>query len=245
MPLRREGRSGIFMTESKKRSGRTNARLRFDASVQVSRGEFVYLKLRDEILEGRIEPSQRLREVELTEMFGISRTPIREALKRLEAEGLVEFRSPRGFVVKRLDREQVIELYAMRAVLEGTAARFAAQHASDLEIKQLRHYLTRHEQSIDEPQTLERLNRDFHRQICHAAHNRYLGHALEALSDGLALLRQTTFSFPGRGPQALDEHTKMVDAIEARDGAAAEKAARRHIEEASVIRLQLISEEEG
>src|ERR1019366_613383 len=99
--------------------------------------EFVYGQLRSAIRNRQLKPGDRLREVELAERLGVSRTPVREALKRLEADGLTEVAPPRGFVVTELTHRRVMELYAMREILAGVAARFAAEQASPMEIQTL------------------------------------------------------------------------------------------------------------
>src|SRR5262247_4831520 len=99
-----------------------------------SRADFVYESLRDAISDGRIAAGERVREEEVARNLGVSRTPVREALQRLQQRGLLSFGPTRGLVVAQLSHEQVVELYAMREILEGSAARFAAQHASPGEI---------------------------------------------------------------------------------------------------------------
>src|ERR1700733_7844256 len=89
----------------------------------ISLSEYAYREVRQAIRDGKFPPSGRLRENEISEMLGISRTPVREALKRLESEQLVVYRAPRGFVVNSLDFEEVVDLYAVREILEGSAAR--------------------------------------------------------------------------------------------------------------------------
>src|SRR6478672_4683069 len=99
-----------------------------------SRADFVYDSLRDAISDGRIAGGERVREEEVARNLGVSRTPVREALQRLQQRGLPVVGAGRGLVVARLSQQQVIELYAMREILEGSAARFAAQHATPAEI---------------------------------------------------------------------------------------------------------------
>src|SRR3954464_13472158 len=99
-----------------------------------SRGDFVYESLRDAISDGRIAGGERVREEEVARNLGVSRTPVREALQRLQQRGVLVLGAGRGLVVPRLSQQQVIELYAMREILEGSAARFAALHASAAEI---------------------------------------------------------------------------------------------------------------
>src|SRR5882724_6928753 len=99
-----------------------------------SRAEFVYESLRYAIWDGRIKKGERVREEEIARHLGVSRTPVREALQRLQQRGLLVVGGGRGLVVAELSQHQVIELYAMRQVLEGSAARFAAQRASEPEV---------------------------------------------------------------------------------------------------------------
>src|SRR6266850_8399395 len=110
-----------------------------DASVlrTRSRAEFVYESLRDAISDGRIAGGERVREEEVARNLGVSRTPVREALQRLQQRGLLVVGAGRGLVVAELRHDQVVELYAMREVLEGSAARFAAQRATEAEIAHL------------------------------------------------------------------------------------------------------------
>src|SRR5262245_32812822 len=102
-----------------------------------SRAEFVYDSLRDAISDGRIAPGERVREEEVARNLGVSRTPVREALQRLQQRGLLVLGVGRGLIVAHLSQQQVVELYAMREILEGSAARFAATHATAAEIAML------------------------------------------------------------------------------------------------------------
>src|SRR3954466_7612889 len=102
-----------------------------------SRADFVYESLRDAISDGRIAGGERVREEEVARNLGVSRTPVREALQRLQQRGILILGPGRGLVVAQLSHEQVVELYAMREILEGSAARFAAMHATADEIATL------------------------------------------------------------------------------------------------------------
>lgn len=206
-----------------------------------SRADFVYSSLRAFIRDGRLRPGDRLRETEVADRLGVSRTPVREALRRLESEGLVAYAARRGLIVAELDQQQVTELYALRVILEGGAARLAAQHASEVEVRALRAIVARHADVPPEDlATHVQLNRLFHQAIYQAARNRYLLVALNSLQDSLALLRETTYAAPGRPAAALQEHLEIADAIERRDAAAAEAAARHHIHMGERARLYLL-----
>jgi DNA-binding GntR family transcriptional regulator len=204
-----------------------------------SRARWVYDALRSAIQEGRYGRGERIREEEVARSLGVSRTPVREALSRLQSHGLLEMKAG-GLVVAELTRPQILELYAMREILEGSAARFAAQHASPSEIASLRHIARAFEQSLGDPAKLARINRELHGAIYEAAHNRYLMRTLNELHDALALLTGTTFMARGRSELAIDEHARIIDAIEKRDADEAERAAREHIRNAQEVRLAMI-----
>lgn len=204
------------------------------------RAEHVRRAILEGIRSGRYQPGEHLRETEVANWLGVSRTPVREALRRLEAEGLLNFESWRGVVVADLDRQQVSELYAMREVLEGAAARLAARHIDDTEIELLDLLLERSAAAADSPEAQAEINKQLHETIYCAAHNRYLLQTLEQQRNALALLRGTTFALPGRAESALAEHRAVVDAIRRRDPEGAEAAARAHIKAAQRCRLRLL-----
>ncbi|MDD9877329.1 MAG: GntR family transcriptional regulator [Magnetovibrio sp.] len=208
---------------------------------QLSRGELVHLKLLDAIRAGEFRPGERIREAEIAKWLGVSRTPVREAFRRLQADGLLVFEPWRGVVVAELDQQQLIELYAMRKVLEGTAAGLAAQHAAESQIATLAELIDTADTAADAAERAE-LNRHFHQNIYAAAHNRYLLKALNALRDSMALLPSTTYALTGRHEIAQGEHRDIVGAIARRDPKAAEAAARHHIAEAEKARLKMIIE---
>lgn len=202
-------------------------------------GEFVYDRLRADIREQRLLPGTRLREVEIAEKFGVSRTPVREALKRLATEGLLALSASRGFVVTELSNSHVMQLYAMREVLEGAAARFAAEQASPLEIQSLQQLCAQLEHAAT-PAQMAAGNRRLHDAIVAASHNVYLLQAMGVLRDTLELLGTTTYSSPGRMATGCRENAEIVERIAARDADGAEQAARRHIHNASLLRLKML-----
>jgi DNA-binding GntR family transcriptional regulator len=200
-----------------------------------------YLLVLEAIDQGEFRPGDRLVESELAERFGVSRTPIREALQRLETQSVLA-RDGRSLVVSSLDHDQLGELYVVRAELEGLAARLAAQHAAPEEVRVLWDMVRKDREIVDRPELLARANRRFHRQIHLASHNRYLVQQLEMVHRSMALLANTSLAAEGRGPRALEEHEQIVRAIEARDGDAAEAAIRAHISQAFETRLKLNAE---
>jgi DNA-binding GntR family transcriptional regulator len=201
--------------------------------------EVVYQALRRELISGTYRPGDRLREEEVAQRLRVSRTPVREALGRLVAKGLVVSSGGRGLVVRALETSQVVELYAMREILEGGAARLAAQYASMPEIDALNDLDARYAGHASDPHALASDNRMIHKAVFAAARNRYLDGALQELQDAIALLGGTTFSVPGRPKEAAGEHRAIIDAIARRDGDAAEEAARAHIREALRARLKM------
>lgn len=214
-----------------------------DAQEQnLSRADFVYQRLRQGIRSGEFRPGDRMREADLAAKLNVSRTPIREAIRRLVSEGLLEVAGARGVMIIQLDKQQVRELYALRESLEGTAARLAAHHASATEIEEMRDLLQRPDNVDVTPESIAKFNRIFHETIRDAAHNRYLAQALEQLSDSLALLPGTTFEAAGRPEAAHAEHLAILNAIASRDPDSAEKLARDHIRAAGQTRMRMMFE---
>lgn len=211
-----------------------------DRAPFLSRGEQAYQDLQLAIQSGVLKPGMRLRENELSTWLGASRTPVREALNRLQTEGLVIQEPRRGLVIAKLDHNMVTELYCVREVLEGTAAGLAARHASPEEIATLREIIDRDEAHRDDAAKLANNNRLFHATLCRYARNRYVLKTVNLLRESMALLGPTTFSLPDRSGTALAEHDAIVSAIEQRDPAAAEEAARAHVRAAFRARLKLL-----
>lgn len=187
---------------------------------------------------GIYRPGDRLVESELADRFGVSRTPIREALQRLETQSML-VRDGRSLIVASLDHNQLAELYVVRTELEGLAARLAARHATDEEIHVLRAMAEEDRALLGDPQALSRANRRFHKQFHLASHNRYLVQQLDLVHRSMALLASTSLAADGRGPAALAEHEAIVNAIAAHDGDAAHLALREHISRAFETRLRI------
>ena len=194
--------------------------------------------------DGEFPPGSPLVESDLAVRFDMSRTPVREALQRLETQSILH-REGRSLIVSSLDHDQMGELYAVRAELEGLAARLAAQHAAQEEVKLLQQMAKEDRQIVGRPLEHARANRRFHRQIHLASHNRYLIQQLEAVYRAMALMVRTTLGADGRGAQAQDEHDAIVAAIVKRDGEAACTAIRAHISRAYETRLKIDLEDIG
>ena len=196
-----------------------------------------YTLILEAIDVGVYKPGDRLVESDLAEKFGMSRTPIREALQRLETQSLLA-RDGRSLIVNSLDHNQMAELYVVRSELEGLAARLAARHATQEEVRVLRDMVEADQARVDDPSALARSNRRFHKQIHLASHNRYLVQQLDLVHRSMALMATTSIAVEGRGEDTIVEHQAIVDAITAGDGDAADEALRAHISTAFVTRLK-------
>ena len=198
-----------------------------------------YTLILEAIDAGLYKPGDRLVESELAERLGVSRTPVREALQRLETQSMLT-RDGRSLIVASLDHNQLSELYAVRTELEGLAARLAARHATDEEIRVLSGMVRDDRALIDgDPQGLSQANKRFHKQIHLASHNRFLVQQLDLVHRSMALMATTSFAVKGRDRIALGEHDQIVTAIAARDGDAAYQALKTHISSAFEVRLRV------
>lgn len=206
---------------------------------RVPRPENPYLKIREMIIAGEFEAGQPLPESMLAQYFKVSRTPIREALTRLEQDGLVA-RTDRGLVVHEHSPEDVIDLYDTRIALEVAAARTAADRRTHHDVIRLR-ALAEHvvaSGSEDRPAMVE-ANTAFHRAIWTASRNKALIDLLERLLMHVGKYSETTLSYPDRWETANIQHFALVDAIEARDGDQAAAVATDHFTAARDIRVKL------
>lgn len=210
-----------------------------------SRSEHVYQRLRDAIQRGEFKSGHRVMEIEVAAWLNVSRTPVRDAIRRLESEGMLEHAPRNGLVVASLDRQAVMELYVMREVLEGTAARLCARHASDMEVQDLLDLVERERQLEGDYEGLSRHNHRIHQAIHRGAHNRYLEKSLVAVNDSMGLLGTPLMLLPHRAQTAAAEHAQLVEAIQRRDPDAAEEVARSHVRAAQRERLKRLFPETG
>jgi len=200
-------------------------------------GQTAYRRLLEEIRLGLLPPGTRLRETDLADRLGISRTPVREAIRLLETDGLVVHLPRQGATVRSLDYAEVIELYEMRAVLEGTAARLAARGASEAELSELA-ALNDELAGAADPQIAQAVNRQFHLSLLDAAKNRFLVKSINALQKTMMILGPTTLIAPARAEAAVAEHAQILAALCERDGARAEVEMRAHIDAALRTRIR-------
>ena len=186
---------------------------------------------------GIYKPGDRLVESDLADSFGVSRTPIREALQRLETQSLLT-RDGRSLIVSSLDHSQMAELYIVRTELEGLAASLAAKHATGEEVKVLQDMVNSDRKIIADPSALAKSNRRFHKQIHLASHNRFLIKQLDLVHRSMALMATTSLAADGRGPVAVEEHQAIVTAISKGDSEEASEKLRDHISIAFITRLK-------
>ena len=203
----------------------------------------VYEQLRDEIVSGRLEAGLPLVEATLAARYGTSRTPVREALRRLEQDGLVE-RADRGLRVRARGPEEILEIYEVRILLEAAAARGAAERGTRLDAMRLGHALDN--MSATDPadsDAMVAVNRAFHEEVWAASHNCTLIDLLTRLNSRITRYPTTTLTSPGRWAAVLDEHAELVQAITARDEESAARIAAEHMTKARDIRLRMYGEE--
>lgn len=204
----------------------------------LSSGEAAYEALLSSIRAGIFKPGDRLREEDVADRLSLSRTPVRESLRRLEAERIVEHRPRHGAVVRRLDHSEVVELYEMRVVLERTAAEMAAKHASDAEIDTLDDLNAEIAQEHANPARAAAINQDFHRGLYLACRNRFLMESARALNNSLLLLGPTTYTDAARVDVVVNQHHSIIEALRSGDAEAAGAAAEAHLTTSLRIRLK-------
>ncbi|PRZ44170.1 DNA-binding GntR family transcriptional regulator [Antricoccus suffuscus] len=202
-----------------------------------------YERLRAEIVEGEFAPGTALVEVSLAERYGTSRTPIREALRRLEQDGLVE-RGSRGMCVRTRSPEEILEIYEVRITLEATASGAAAQRRTELDLMRIKAAQSAMARvSPSDPHAMAAANRNVHETIWAASHNGTIVDLLTRLNNHLTRYPATTLSSAGRWDEALAEHEAIIAAIEARDHVRAAELAGAHMETARNLRLEIYSKE--
>lgn len=188
-------------------------------------------KIEADILEGRLKPGERLEELSLSRKFGVSRTPVRETLRRLASTGLVDIKPRLGAVVASPTAGEVIELFEVVAELEGAAAAMAATRMTDndRELITAAHAACQRSAVGEDAETYYRINGQFHHAIHHAAHNRVLSDEIAVLDKRLSPYRRFITFRPGRTQEALREHDAILAALAARDAPAARTAMIEHV----------------
>jgi DNA-binding GntR family transcriptional regulator len=208
--------------------------------------EMVYESLREAINLGRLRPGERLMEIQLAEEMGVSRTPVREAIRKLELEGFVAMVPRKGAYVAGISVKDIVDVFEIRASLEALAAGLAAERITDEEMELLERSLV----EISEFSTNENIKAivdgdiNFHDIIYKASRNQRLVQIITHLQEQIHRFRMTSLSQPGRTKIALDEHKSIVEAISDRDVELAQQLAREHIENAEQSLLNVLREEE-
>jgi DNA-binding GntR family transcriptional regulator len=199
--------------------------------------------LREAILAGDLDPGTRLREEEIARIFGVSRTPVREALQHLRSEELVELSPNQGVTVTRLTTDDILAIYLVRESLEGLASRLAAQRATASDGERLQQILREMDAAVSQEKDvafLSQLNLRFHAEIRRIANNRYLDRFLGQVEHAVHRFGQTTYAYQGRRADSVQEHRGIVEAIMAGDPQRAEYLASEHMRAARRLRLQML-----
>lgn len=205
----------------------------------------IYSTLREAILRGILPGGERLGEIQLASFFNRSRTPVREAILRLEAERLAERSSRRGFVVGSISREEILEVYSVREVLDGLAARLAAHSIRPAEMQNLRWLKSQAAEAASKRDYRRMLDVhiQFHEDVARASGNGMLLQMMQQIHDRVRRFPTTTFSHPGRANEAIEEHEALLSALERRDPDEAERLARVHMSRAMQARVSMIQQE--
>lgn len=195
----------------------------------------VYLALRKAIINGKLPPGSRLIESQIATHLGVSRNPVREALRKLEQDGLVNHTPNHGVTVADIDARQAADIAVVREELEALSCRLAAERITPQDVADLRQLIARNAASIaagdiDEVIGVER---GFHERIVEISGNVTLARILANLRDIILRFRRVAFVLPDRPEEVLQEHTRVLDALEAHDTALAENLMRQHIRQAN------------
>ncbi|MDI7260380.1 MAG: GntR family transcriptional regulator [Thermodesulfobacteriota bacterium] len=199
----------------------------------------VYCSLEKAILEGKIRPGDRLIEDELSKGFGVSRGPIREALRLLEKDGLIRRVPRKGAIVQWISKEDISEIYEIVAILEGLAARNFCKGATGDELAKLRQIYQEMETQVKKNNVLkyQKLNREFHEMIVLGSNNKKVKAIYNNFQKQIRLVRKMNLSFVSRPKISLKEHKNILNAILRKQPGKAEQEARQHIERAASMFL--------
>lgn len=208
--------------------------------------EIVFETLREAIISGRLKPGERLMEVQLAEEMGVSRTPVREAIRKLELEGFVVMVPRKGAYVADISLKDIADVFEVRAALEGLAAALAAERITEEELEQLERLLVQLAEKIEKNDLtgLIEIDTQFHEVLYRACRNAKLVQILGNLREQIQRFRATSLASPGRMKFALDEHKKIVEAVSERNVELARALAQEHIENAENSLLEALREME-
>lgn len=191
----------------------------------------VYHKIRDDILSGIYKDNEELKEVAIGEELGVSRTPVREAFRQLELEGLIQIIPNKGAYVTGITVKDVKDIYMMRSKLEGLAARWATEHISPEQMDEMEEniYLSEFHASKGHTEQIANLDNRFHEILYEACNSKMLEHQLRDFHEYVLRVRKRTLSENRRSAASTEEHKEIMEAIKAKDADRAELAANRHI----------------
>jgi len=201
--------------------------------------EAAFEKIKEAIIKGHFKPGEKLVEQTLAQEMGVSRTPVREAIRRLEAEGFVVSIPRKGVVVSRADKEEIVQLYSIRAELEGLAARWAIENADEDDMRKLDEAISRMEETAasGDLDGVVQSNALFHDAIAQASKSRILCTLLKTLQDNIQRFRFQSLHLPGRPVAALAEHKEIVAAIKEKKAEEADRLLKEHLQNACAAAL--------
>lgn len=191
----------------------------------------VFHRLREDILNGKYEEHEELREVAIGEELGVSRTPVREAFRQLELEGLIQIIPNKGAYVTGITPKDVKDIYMIRSLLEGLCARWATEHITKEQLEELEEnvYLARFHAQKGHLEQLAELDNRFHDILYEACSSKILEHQLKDFHQYVLRVRRKTLSSADRGPKSNEEHERLLEAIKAGNAKLAEQLANRHM----------------
>lgn len=194
----------------------------------------VFRRLRDDILSGAYKENDELREATIGEEMGVSRTPVREALRQLELEGLVTIIPNKGAYVTGISIKDVHDIYMIRSMLEGLCARWATRHITEAQIEELEEVIILSEFHLkknrsDKAQQVSELDGKFHKVLYQASDSRILEHVLSDFHKYVKMARILSVEEENRAEKSIEEHRAILDAIKAKDEDLAERLANEHI----------------
>ncbi|MCL6478001.1 MAG: GntR family transcriptional regulator [Peptococcaceae bacterium] len=206
--------------------------------------ELVFESLREAIIHGRLKPGERLMEIQLAEEMGVSRTPVREAIRKLELEGFVVMIPRKGAYVSGISVKDIVDVFEVRAALEALAAGLAAERITAEELENLERSLVQISEVSDRQDLNAMVETDtnFHELLYKASRNQRLFQIVTHLKEQIQRFRTTSLSQPGRSKDALNEHRRIVEAISERNVEMAQALAREHIENAEQSLLNALQE---
>lgn len=209
--------------------------------------EVVFETLRDAIRKGILKPGERLMEIHLAEQLGVSRTPVREAIRKLELEGYVIMMPRRGTYVSNLSIKDINEVFEIRTSLDSLASGLAAERITDEELEHLQRLLVVIGEAIKEKNMEKIVEADtkFHDILYQASRNNRLVGIIYNLREQLTSFRAKSMAYPGRLEETLKEHRRIVDTIAQGDAVAAQKASEYHMERSEHTLLLSMEDKDG